>query len=86
VIRPLPAAIVLPVAATLAACSQPATVEAPLPCPDSRGQVCTTEYRPVCGFDGNNGRTQYSNACSACSNPGVRGYLPGPCADIPPPD
>ena len=48
-------------------------------CPEQRAPMCTAEYRPVCATLRNESRTQYSNACSACSNSEVIGYRPGPC-------
>ena len=48
-------------------------------CPETRTQVCTMEYAPVCAFVGKDQRKQYSNACSACGNAAVSGYISGPC-------
>ena len=40
--------------------------------------MCTTEYSPVCGCDGNT----CSNPCAA-ANAGVRRTTPGPCPAAP---
>ena len=48
-------------------------------CPETRTQVCTMEYVPVCAFVGKDQRKQYSNACSACGNAAVSGYISGSC-------
>jgi len=59
-------------------------------CEDPRPRICTKEYRPVCATldtgkrcvttpcDTTIQRT-YSNGCSACGDPKVIGYVPGPC-------
>lgn len=59
--------------------STPIGAELHQTCPEPRGQVCTQEYAPVCAFLDKGQRTQYSNGCSACSNPLVKGYIAGPC-------
>lgn len=59
-------------------------------CTDPRPQICTREYRPVCGLRDtgircittpcpSTERKTYSNACSACSDPDVLEYTPGEC-------
>lgn len=55
-------------------------------CPRKRPQVCTKEYKPVCGYTDiqcfvppcPNYQT-YGNACTACSDPTVLGYSAGAC-------
>jgi len=79
---------------TLAACEANVTessntlgVQEPLPetpidqtfCEEPRGQICTRDYRPVCGIDNRGESKTYSNACTACSNPAVLSYLEGNC-------
>ena len=74
----------------LAACSSTETTEKtakPLPilpsysnsCPDERPQMCTMDYRPVCGTTESGELKTYSNACGACSDVTVRGYSDGEC-------
>lgn len=61
-------------------------------CEDPRPEVCTRDYRPVCGLrdsgircittpcEATEWRT-YGNACDACADPAVFGYVDGECAD-----
>jgi hypothetical protein len=52
-------------------------------CPEQRSEVCTREYAPVCAFMQQGGRQQYSNACTACGDHNVVGYIAGHCpADV----
>lgn len=48
-------------------------------CVDPRPQVCTHEYRPVCGESEDGSAKTYGNACTACSDPDVAGHRPGEC-------
>lgn len=42
------------------------------PCPDTRPEACTMEYRPVIGYGAEGAsRGEFRNACVACSEPGV---------------
>ena len=59
--------------------SEPVGAELHQTCPDQRSQVCTREYAPVCAFLDKKQRKQYSNACTACSDPQVLGYIAGSC-------
>lgn len=52
------------------------------PCPDPRPEVCTRDYRPVCGYAPDSAMgTTYGNDCEACADPAVEGWLPGACPD-----
>jgi len=69
--------------------TRPAARE-PVACVDPRPEICTHDYRPVCGLrdtgircvttpcDSTEWKT-YSNACTACSDPSVERYRPGAC-------
>jgi len=48
-------------------------------CPSERVQVCTREYRPVCGVHVQGRDRTYSTGCMACTNPEVKGYREGTC-------
>ena len=51
-------------------------------CDEPRPQVCTHDYRPVCGYlPGDGGWKTYGNSCTACSDPAVAGWRSGPCKD-----
>jgi len=50
-------------------------------CAEPRPQVCTMDYRPVCGQDRDGAWKTYSNACGACSDATVLGHRPGSCED-----
>lgn len=61
-------------------------------CADPRPELCTQDYRPVCGLRDtgvrcvttpceSTERVTYGNACAACSNPGVAGYTEGVCPE-----
>jgi len=66
------------------ACQRPATRATPPtadcidPAKIKPDGICTMDYNPVCGC---NGQT-YSNPCVA-GNAGVRSYTPGPCPTRP---
>jgi len=64
-------------------------------CKDPRPQICTREYRPVCGTRDTGIRCvttpcasyeykTYGNACTACADPKVIEYRSGACASIKP--
>lgn len=79
----------------LGACSTPpaqsdASREGFIHCESPRSEICTREYRPVCGHLDNQIQcvTQpcaapthktYGNACSACADEAVVGYEFGSC-------
>ena len=76
------------VAATLPGCQatpNPGEVGATdvIACPQERPEVCTQQYDPVCGVTAPGEHQTYSNACSACADDRVGGYLPGPCEKKP---
>ena len=48
-------------------------------CPETRPQICTHEYRPVCAQLQDGSLKTYSNGCTACSDPAVAGYRAGAC-------
>ena len=50
-------------------------------CITPRPEVCTMEYRPVCGLLEAGVSRTYSNACSACADPGVVAHTAGACAE-----
>ena len=73
--------------------STPSIAEAPrvtIECVDPRPELCTQDYRPVCGLrdtgircvttpcDSAEWKT-YSNACTACSDPKMERYRSGAC-------
>ena len=47
-------------------------------CTDPRPQMCTRDYRPVCGTRDADRKT-YGNGCEACADAAVRYHTPGPC-------
>lgn len=62
-------------------------------CQSPRPEVCTQEYRPVCGLRDTGVRCvttpcpatewrTYGNACRACSDPDVMGYREGACGEL----
>ena len=63
-------------------------------CPETRPEVCTRDYRPVCASVDTGVRCvkapcpasewkTYPNACSACADPKVIGHLEGTCPEPP---
>lgn len=49
-------------------------------CPEIRSEMCTFDFRPVCGFNDDGSKKTYSNACVACSTTtSVQGYDLGEC-------
>ncbi len=48
-------------------------------CTDPRPEICTMDYNPVCGLDINQEKSDFPNACSACSNAGIVSWVKGPC-------
>jgi hypothetical protein len=65
---------------------EPAAAPAVLSCEPllvdgERPQLCTMDFRPVCGHLAAGARRTYSNACSACSQPAVDSYTDGECIE-----
>ncbi len=50
-------------------------------CESPRSQICTMDYRPVCGLMAEKLTKTYSNGCAACSNPKVISYTDQACND-----
>lgn len=48
-------------------------------CEDPRPQVCTMDYRPVCGNLADGDVKTYSNGCGACSDANVTSWVEGEC-------
>ncbi|WP_373568214.1 hypothetical protein [Marinimicrobium sp. ABcell2] len=48
-------------------------------CPEQRPEMCTHEYRPVCGMANEDEWRTYGNACVACADENVKGYVGGEC-------
>ena len=60
--------------------TSPATeVASAVMCTEPRKQMCTREYRPVCGQKVGGTTGTYSNKCTACSNAEVKAYTVGAC-------
>jgi hypothetical protein len=51
----------------------------------TRTNICTREYRPVCGKLTDGARKTYSNKCVACSDTNVLGYTAAACKTDQPP-
>lgn len=51
-------------------------------CISPKPQICTREYRPVCGFEEDGNHQSYSNACTACASPDVISYYEGDCNKV----
>ena len=49
-------------------------------CTEPRPQICTMDYKPVCGQLQDGSFKTYSNGCGSCSDPEVVGYREGECA------
>ncbi|WP_020588746.1 hypothetical protein [Desulfobacter curvatus] len=49
-------------------------------CKEPRHDICTKEYRPVCGHFSDGTVKTFSNPCTACSNKNVVGFTHGPCS------
>ena len=65
------------------ACTPEAPPAGPPPgtvCTGQRPQMCTRDYRPVCGSKRDGTRQTYGNGCSACADANVVSHIPGPCS------
>ena len=60
--------------------SEKVSIEVDTACVEPRPEVCTKEYKPVCGYikDGSTIKT-FSNGCEACSDKEVFGYITNEC-------
>lgn len=50
-------------------------------CEDPRPQVCTMDYRPVCGTLGDGTSKSYANGCGACADAEVRSWIDSTCPE-----
>jgi len=48
-------------------------------CPDLRPQMCTMDFKPVCGVFSEGTTKTFSNACTACSDKNILGFQEGKC-------
>lgn len=80
--------VMLVIISCLGACAnQPVETLIPvgaITCSEPRPQICTREYRPVCGYTYNNSSNSisektYATGCTACAHPSVEAYLPQAC-------
>lgn len=51
-------------------------------CDIPKPQICTREYRPVCGFENDGNHKSFSNACTACSDQKVTSYSEVDCSEL----
>ncbi len=73
--------MVLSLASCAASGNQGVVDQAMTLCPDPRPQFCTADYRPVCAVLADGLREEFSNSCSACSNPEVNGWIADTCTN-----
>ena len=71
--------MVLLLASCAASGDQEVADQAITQCLDPRPQICTLDYRPVCAILADGRREEFSNGCSACSNPEVSGWVADIC-------
>jgi len=50
-------------------------------CEEPRPQVCTMDYRPVCGNLADGSVKTYSNGCGACGDAKVTSWVEGECPE-----
>jgi hypothetical protein len=75
----LAAAFIAPACAQQTPPSQPPAPAGQVACTAPRPQMCTRDYRPVCGMRRDGTRQTYGNGCSACADANVASHIPGPC-------
>ena len=73
------ALIALPACAEQPPPPRPAPPPGQVTCTDPRPQMCTRDYRPVCGTKRDGSRQTYGNGCGACGDAAVVSHVPGPC-------
>ena len=76
--------LLLSVTAFFACSSSRPIPDSAVGCEKPRPQVCTRDYRPVCGVAENSLAKTYGNACSACADEKVRYIIQGACIGQPP--
>lgn len=65
----------------LSACHSTSTnIKFQTQCKNPRPEMCTMDYKPVCGVLSDDATKTFSNACSACSDKAVLGYNNGECS------
>lgn len=50
-------------------------------CEDPRPQVCTMDYRPVCGTLNDGSTKTYANGCGACADAAVTSWVENACPE-----
>ena len=76
----LATAIFLGACASTDADKKPRAADATI-CQDPRPQVCTMDYRPVCGTLTDGSMKTYSNGCGACSDIEVISWVENACPE-----
>jgi hypothetical protein len=78
--------IVIGLTALLGGCITPSDLTSKTPttqqlteCPETRPQMCTMDYNPVCGLREDDTVGDYANGCTACADDNVTGWAPGKC-------
>lgn len=50
-------------------------------CPETRPQMCTKEYRPVCATLSDGSQRTYSTGCTSCADHDVVSFVANPCPE-----
>jgi hypothetical protein len=50
-------------------------------CEDPRPQMCTMDYRPVCGTLNDGSSKTYANSCGACADAAVTSWVENACPE-----